>query len=279
MLAQHGYAIVNTGGMREDDSKALQAAFPISPLVPGSLKSDAAEMPVLLAIDHLDDGQRKALLARLKKVEEKNNAHDWPACLIDAPEATHKGLALHLTRRLVLDSPRGKIFLRYFDPRVFPHLVRILPPERVCALFGPIQTWTIPFQKTWRSYKRPEITGIVPLHWWADAGQAGYILDGITLTNAVLLRWCAYLGRDITPAGFDSLAAHIDRALLAARHYGLHTKSDITAFALHAIKHGEHFHRHPRIQRLLEKIRQQKTRYETATARFGKRDWAEISAA
>jgi hypothetical protein len=269
ILARHGYVIINLNGLPENKAEALQAALPLSRLVPTGLKGDTARMPVLLSVADLDDARRTALRAHLQMFEEKGHA-----CLLDAPEATDREVRLHLTRRLLIESPRGKIFLRYFDPRVFPHLVRILPPDRVRALFGPIQHWTIPFQKSWRSYERPEVSGIIPLHWTTDAQQADYILKRIGPTNTVLRRWCAGLGRDIPPAEFDSLAAHIDRALLAARQYGLHADNDITAFALHLIEHGEHFHRHPRIQPLLEN-----NRYETATALFNKQDWAEITAA
>jgi hypothetical protein len=146
------------------------------------------------------------------------------------------------------------------------------------ALYGPINTWTVPFQDEWLELPAPG-EGVKREFWGVNAEERA-ALDRVGYINMALkeLKW--HRGqpwRDL--AEYTGFAAIADRALMTgARECRLKHPDDLIAFASHALIHGERFYRHPRIQRLLGQTR--KGGYAgAAITMLSKQEWAAIAAA
>lgn len=247
LLARHDYAIIDRAAL-VDESEI--DGLPLEPLVPFELRGDADTLPALLPLE-AGASYMKTLADTFEAADAGLGRYPF-TCLLGAPDVKPGRMKSHLANRLILHSPRGgKDFLRYYSPRVFPQLVRVLSPEQLRALYGPIQIWTFPFQQEWQSHPAPEVTGIVPAFWSVKTEQRER-LDRVIRLNAVLEARKNQLGRPwANLAEYSDVSQTADEALETAQSRYRLTEADSVAFALHALAHGEHFHCHPRIQTLL----------------------------
>jgi hypothetical protein len=190
LLARHDYAIIDRAALF-DESEA--GDLPVEPLVPRILKNDAGKMPWLVP---LTPGEpHMEMLAYHLECVEKGSGPCLLSCLLAAPESTPGHMGIHLTKRLILHSPRGgKDLLRYYDPRVFQNLPRILKPEQLRALYGPVTAWTFRFQDEWLTLPAPEVSGVVPEYWAVNDAQR-VRLNQVILLHPVLDAHRKQLGR------------------------------------------------------------------------------------
>ena len=140
LLAQHQYALVDREVASEDALKGL----PLIPLIPDELEGDVNAMPALLPF-----GPKATYMERLavsmKAGETDPRLNPVSTLIVVSPSVKQKALKDHLVSRLIVTSPQGRTFLRYYSSDIFPHLVRILSPARLKSLFGPlnqVQRWT-----------------------------------------------------------------------------------------------------------------------------------------
>jgi len=186
LLQRHNYAILDgTGLYKEPWYKTL----PRVPLVPRELRSDEEKMPALLPLE--PNAPYLAQLARDLYETNKNDNRSLISCLLAVPEETDpETLQKHLTDRLVLHSPQGRAFLRYYDSRVFLHFDRILRPAQIMCLYGPVAHWMVRFQKDWLMLPAPDIADMktVPLVWQVRAEQREG-LDRVGTVNLALTLW------------------------------------------------------------------------------------------
>jgi len=273
LLERHQYALVDRLSVGEDACKGL----PIEPLIPNVLRPHASVMPGLLPLDP-NAAYWQDLIDNLKQAHEGKSQHLLSALLLVPEEIEPQRLHKHLTDRLVLEGPSDRYFLRYFDPRVFTHLVyRILGAKQIQCLFGPIREWTFRFQTEWITVPEPGITENVPLLWGVKADQRA-ALDDVVVLNKALSGQKLALKRNWESIDEWRAAAQAGTAALqVARHlYHLVENEDIASFICHSHIHGEHFHRHEIIQHLLKRAVQPGQSYAGSSALLEEKDWAVI---
>jgi len=274
ILAKHQYALVDRFSVGELACEGL----PIEPLIPTVLRSDADVMPGLLPLTP-DAPYLPQLVENIQYANEGVQQHLLSALLAVPPEIEHKVLHQHLRGHIAIHLPGAvRYFLRYFDPRFFPHLVfRILSTRQVRCLFGPILEWTIRFESEWVPIPVPQFDGPFPSILIASAEQKKS-LDDVIVLNMGLLQRNQTLGREW--ANFDewrvAMEASVAALQVAREAYRLEQRDDIVAFISHALLHGEHFHRHQTIQRLLEDTAQHKVSYAARAALLKAGDWVLI---
>ena len=275
LLARHDYAIIDCASI-PDENKI--DGLPSELLVPYEMRGDTALLPALLPL--------KAGAPYMKTLADAFDAADagvggYPlACLFEAPGVKPGGLKVHLTDRLMMHSPRGgKDFLRYYSPRIFLQLARILTPEQRRTLYGPIQVWTFHFQQQWHSWPAPEVTGIVPKFWSVKTEQRDQVarLSLVTKALADYTKQRDRPWRDIDE--YYARTKEADQAIIIARDgYRLRDADDIAAFTVHALTYGEYFHQHPAIQARLREVKANgHTGYLFAVADLDAAAWAAIA--
>jgi hypothetical protein len=164
-------------------------------------------------------------------------------------DATPKRLQAALKVRLQAQWPGPQsIYLRYFDPRVMPRLLSILPAQLQAELFGPVHYWCqLGRDGQWLCHTPPvdlptqSISGLAPCH------EQTVTIDRIALVNLT----AAELRRQGQPAP-HSLDSAIDDALLAGRKLGITDDEDIVAFAWRAIAYQSSFTHHLELSELIE---------------------------
>jgi len=279
LLAQHQYALID----RAAASAEMLAKFPLVPLIPDLLKNkdDIKLTPALLPLP--SDAPYMALLAECMKAGEKDASENPVDTLIVAsPDVGQRLLEVHLTSRLIVYSPQGRAFLRYYSSDIFPHLVRVLSPERLKSLFGPreqVCQWTYRFQNEWISVHAPELTEGVPLSWMVSREERES-LDLVGDVNKTLDARQQKTGRPWNShAEWNEQAAVAERSISVARRiHLLSAPADLIAFGTQALTHGEGFHRHPRIQSLLKDTASRPGAYRDATHGMTDDDWTAMAA-
>jgi len=210
-LSHHQYAIVDCAHLFP---QPWTESAPMMPLIPNDMRGDAEDMPALLPLDDPGAPWMLDLLGDLTRCE-RFDSRPPIVNLIAVPKGTDpKALSRHLKERLVVHFPEGKAYLKYFLPDTFVHLKRILPPALLQALYGPVSSWTVYFQKQWVSEPTPGITENVPVFWDVTAEQYA-ALERIQLVNRVLSFWREDRDRPwASLAEFRAYANHADDAVI-----------------------------------------------------------------
>lgn len=266
LIDQYRYGIVDVAALPED---ALPSGIGIEALVPELLAGDSAKMPGLVCLSRIS-GQVRAHLQDNLEAAFRGEKQHLLSCLLNTEDACEPSfLRNHLTRRLILDSPSGKVFLRYYDPRVFEHLEWILEPSQRRALFGPITEWAICCPCRLRRITRPE-TG--SSRWYVGAERRRW-LDRVGLINQTLKQ--AERHQPALAAGDDRPAQALPQRILAAitigeRRYGLTHDQDLIAFATHALRYGDDFHERGIVQTLFASLAGGESTYADASPMIDK---------
>jgi len=281
LLTRHQYAFFDRMATPED----MCELFPFIPLVPDYLRSDAHRMPGLLPL--APDAPYMEHLAACMTLEVENPSINPVATLIEvSPDVNQRLLEIHLTSRLIVYSPQGKAYLRYYSSDIFPHLVRVLSPERLKSLFGSdrnllgrVQKWTYRFQDEWITVPAPEVTKGVPIAWTVLREQR----EALNLVDKVDKALDAYqteMGRPWNDyAEWNEKACAIELSLdVAQRIYHLSDTDDLATFAMQALTHGERFYSHPRIHSLLRHTAPRPGAYSNASYDIKDDEWIEIAA-
>jgi len=211
LLTRHSYAILDRTGLYKE---SWHQTLPTISLVPRALRSDTQKMPALLPLGY--EVPYLEPLAEDLSAADENNSRSLISCLLTVPPETDpERLQWHLTDRLVLRSPQGRAFLRYYDSRVFLHFDRILHPAQAMSLYGPVEQWTVRFQKDWITLPAPDIADMqtVPLVWQVNASQREG-LDRVGTVNLALTYWREEVGRPFADLNeWRALAAKADASI------------------------------------------------------------------
>lgn len=252
-LLQHQFGILNP--LQVD--KALWSDLPITPLVPDDLSERASLMPVLVELDTLPLEARVALMDRAV-THENNSPHPYFSALLQTEDDAEL-VKQRLTERLILRGPDKKVWLRYFDPRVFRHLTWLLRPEQLWFLFRGIQQWS------WRDEQG---------HWSTyDVIKTEAYLNVLRLTpeqwqgleTLPLLNHClgvlAVTGHSIDDEApiMQQLCAWLNEA---KTHYGLEDETDRSVFAIQKMQFGKYLHTHPHMQDRLKEASRNSGSYQ-----------------
>jgi len=276
LLARHQYALVDRVGAPAEILEAL----PLVLLVPDYLRSDENAMPGLLPLG--PDKPYMAYLAECMKAGERNASENpVDTLLVASPDIGQRLLEIHLTSRLIVYSPQGRAFLRYYSSDIFPHLVRILSVERLKSLFGykaQVCQWTYRFQNEWITVPVPDVNRHVPIS-CVIRREERESLDIVGDVNKALDAYRKEMGRPWeNHAEWNEKACAIDHSIsIAQRIYRLDAPADLNAFALQALRHGERFHSHPRIQNLLKETASRPSAYRDATHGITDDEWAAMA--
>jgi hypothetical protein len=233
-------------------------------LVPAARTELQGVAPVLYCAEH-PELQLPALRQRAER--DLENGVPPVICAIVESDAATGRLHQHLADRLVLQAPAsGDAVFRYYDPRVFPHLRRILKAEQMGALLGPVASWT--FLDT--------VNGWTAVNGAAEPESAfGVTADQYERIERIELvqRALDVLRRNGTAVPPD-MPALLDTQLAKGEVYGL-AGGDLLAFALHGTLVSPYFDRHPRVRAVLKAPRQGP--YAEAVAGWGAAEWEAIA--
>lgn len=251
VLADHAFAILNPLQLE----RACWEDLPVHSLVPAELSVKRHAMPLLLDLAVIDDALLGTLLSRADAWDRLNDSPFFSALLRTA--APRERVLARLSAQLVQKAPDGSRFLvRWFDPRVFRHLLWLLTPSQLQALLYPEEAWT------WRHGTR----------WQRHDLQTGPPSTSLRLGNAqwgtvkrigVLNRVLQHLERVELPIPQEpSLLQHIDHLLvLAYEHHGLSQEADLKLFCEHGVRYGERAFAHPALAERLRATREHGVSY------------------
>jgi hypothetical protein len=227
IFARHDYALVDRQML---DPEPWREALPLQVLVPKALRGDEEKMPGLISLRKLNSEQIERLAANLQAAKERREPR-FIACLLTVGDEPPYGIGIHMTRRLLMHTPDGRYFLRYYDPRVFVHLSRIFPVTLFAALYGPLTHWSIPFQDEWITLPYPE-TPLRREFWSLDAEQRlgiGRILP----INRALAYWAEDHGPWKNLDHYRAAAECADRLVeQAIREHGIEGGDALIEFTL-----------------------------------------------
>jgi len=279
LLLQHQYAFVDRAAASEN----MVAKFPIIPLVPARLKNenDIKLTPALVPLE--PDAPHMELLAACMTLGEKNPSVSPVATLIVVPPHINSArLKAHLISRLIVRSPQGQAFLRYYSADIFPHLVRILSPARLQSLFGPkeqVSQWTYRFQNDWITVPAPEVTEGVPLSWIISQGERES-LDLVGEVNKTLDAHQKTMGRPWNDrAEWNEKASAVELSIgVARRLYRLSAPADLIAFGTHTLAYAKRIYTHPRIHGILQDAADHPGAYHDATRVITHDEWLSMAA-
>jgi hypothetical protein len=214
--------------------------LPAEPLGKSEFNCNADQLPRLV---NLRDADERARLELLEVAEVFSATQDVPFfCALIRTAESAASLGQRLSRKLVLTRVRQRraYFFRFFDPRVFLHLQRILRPEQLRALLSPAQAWVWfdPLAQRWCEHRVSDGPGAQPashtrLNWDEEQFDA---LSRIELLNRVLLRLRSdQPKKTIGAQQVQAIDACVVRAINAER---LGDPDAQVRFVMHAILHG-----------------------------------------
>jgi hypothetical protein len=272
LIDQYQYGIIDRAALLGDE---LPSSIEVQALVPDLLADDHAKMPGLVWLPGLSDTDRALLQENLDSGFRGERQH-LLSCLLACDGAIDPpSMARHLIHCLILESPQGKVFLRYYDPRVFQHLEWILEAPQRRALFGPIERWTVCEPDQPRTVDRP---GSCNSQRWFTSAEQRRLLDNVGIINETFklaFRQRPDLGPD-DAAHREVLARRIIAAIdCAEQRYGITQDKDLIIFAVHALLHGEDFHERPFMQTLLASMAENDSTYADACALIDESTWAQ----
>lgn len=155
-------------------------------------------------------------------------------------------LGKRLTKRLdVSVQTVGRIYFRYFDPRVTHHLPRVLNTSQLVALLDGVQSW---LYVNWQS----QLSTVTSSPWIKDrdyrltftSDQWRQLQDIESFNLAVRMLQSASLLADKPRTETET---QLVLAVQSARATGLSTAEDRAFYAVNAFKFGTRFTRHPAI--------------------------------
>lgn len=237
LIDHYQFAIVDLAALPD---AAVPEGISVEKMVPELLAADADKMPGLINLSGLSSDGRAYLQANLEAGFEGKQQHLLSALLSSEASFDAPAMLRHLTRHLVLESPQGKAFLRYYDPRVFRHLAWILKPSQYRALFGPINRWTLCAPDAPRTMTAPP-TATRSQTWHASAEQRQW-LDRLGMVNETL-RQIAHEYPEHKLSETQALE-EVSRRILAAMdiaesQHGLTHENDLVAYATNALLRGD----------------------------------------
>ncbi len=178
----------------------------------------------------------KSLELSLQELSHPGQARAVCAWIFAVAEAAE--LARGMTRGLDAWADGKRIYLRYFDPRVMPRLVQLLDGT-AANLIAPAIAWCqLGRRGEWMRFDVRPSPGIERIS-RMDRLQNEAIerIEAINKIAARLALEGIHLGHERDE--------EVDGALRAARKTGLTESDDQETYALHCMRHGDSFSRHP----------------------------------
>ena len=282
LLSRYDYAIIDRHAVW---NKEAYKNWPLVPLIPRLLRSDADKMPALLPLEK-EASWFPELAENLEAAARGDEQCLLSLLLNPMPDARQIDLENHLSVQLVVYHKQGRLLLRYFDFRVFPHIVRrvLAAPHRAARFYGPVLEWACRFDGRWITF--PEVEGectrtpYVRAYIGSLRPEEHGKIKRLGAVNTALHLCRVERGRPWNDwPEYETAAEIADRAVQMAKdRYGLTAWDDIVSFAGHAVEHSEDFHFHPLVQDILRAAQGPEGGYAGRAAVLNQEQWTRIEA-
>lgn len=241
LLDEHNYLLLDQAHARSDFWRDLPGVS----IAPAELQKEVGVLPRLVVTDQLNQTQRERILDHL--ISAPLEAPRVVAALL-ATHVDSNRLVNHLRARLIVSIPsQGKHLFRYYDHRVFRHLLWMATPVQVATLFGPLLAWT------WRDHQGCWHRSLPP-HGTKPA--LSFLPKGLDLARIGLLERCLKTLRSTVPNFVDDpenvQACHINALLDAALARALTDEADLRLYVAQAVRFHPDIHNHPELARRLQ---------------------------
>jgi Domain of unknown function (DUF4123) len=212
------------------------------PLQDALFATNPQQSPLLVQLQRSNPDHQAILLSSIQLALAQSGTNLRSVCAWIYTNTHPKQLQNALSQRLKAHWPGNQaIYLRYFDPRVMPRLMHILPPEQQAQLLGPVHTWCqLGRDGQWLTHHHPSadlptslISGLRPS---TSNTQA---IDRIELVN-LTAKELARQGHAVPHSQDESL----DNAVQAAQKLGITSADDTVAYAWRAMLHKNTFTNH-----------------------------------
>jgi Domain of unknown function (DUF4123) len=221
------------------------------PLLDEIFQDNPEQSPLLLCLQcqqppHMQLLEQSIALA-LEQASQPSSLRSMCAWIVS--DAQPKRLQNALTQSLKAHWPGNQsIYLRYFDPRVLPRLIHILPPEQQAQLLGLVHIWCqLGRDGQWITHWPADDMPISLIGGLRPSANHAAAIDRIELVNLA----AAQLARrgNTVPHSQDET---IDHALQAAQKLGITSQEDTVAYAWRAVLHHKAFTAHPALPQLIQ---------------------------
>lgn len=223
---------IQASDLNDEDSIAI-----VDPMM--ALEPEKGLRLLRLTSNHIELLDATMALAFQQNTDPENPKRQVCAWLFG--DGSLKRTGSHLKQWLDVAIPEGeRIYFRYYDPRVTPHLPRFLDTDTFNTWLYPLKRWTYLSRdgelKTFTSEDQPQhFVRRLDAKQWA-------ILQRLEVLN-LTIRALAALKHPVTSSEDEVIDRYIERSIAL----GFSSSEDQLTFALHAqIIHPE-FDRHPRL--------------------------------
>jgi len=206
---------------------------------------------------------------------------DTRASLLIAAEGPMGAVAAHLAQRMVLRLPEHDrpMQWRFFDPGTCLQMPRVLGPDGMAWLMGPVTAFMVPWAGQWALVERPDAQGIASaaLTFKLSAAQRA-ALSRLGAVNR------AAMACPMPPSAqaWVLQGQQLDQYIVQGQQHGLTRRDDLVAYALHAHTVHPRIHEHPRMRALLTQLHNaqpdDELDYQTLTAAITPEDWKAMAA-
>lgn len=259
LFLEQDYAIVNP---MQVDGSVLEA---IPSIVVGERRfaCERDQLPRLVVLGDLTREDRFALLDTADALLADSGVPLFSA-LVRSDESARTFAALAGDNLLLRHPLRGAFYFRFFDPRVFVHLARLLSAAQLSRIVAPARSWLWfdPWAVRWREF----VASVCGAE--ADAGPSALddrqwdALSRIEVVNRALLQWQSEARGEPTPSVVEAIDASVREAVDGL---GLTETDDLVAYALNERRHGSGFHDTRAAREALERVRRREASYAAAT--------------
>lgn len=200
--------------------------------------------------------------------------HGRRICALISTESSAQKLAEHIGRQaLQRNALQDTIFLRYYDPAVWPDVWATLDPAQRALLCGPVSNWfSLNEYDHWIDYANPDPYPISlskkltlthqQCAWLEEIEQVNYLVHTLKLETGSL------------PQNFRQ---HARESIAWARRNGFSRTTDVQACAFHLLRYREAFRLHPRVMDCFAAKKPEDT-YFSMIDSLTEHDWSQIQA-
>lgn len=255
---------------------ALPSSWTQTIIAPSFLKDDTDRCPTLVDLSLMANNERAEWCDALH--HETLNREETRANLLLASASSVTATAQHLAQRLVVHraGQTHPMQWRFFDPGTFLQMPRVLGPQGMSWLMGPVSSVAVPWAGEWTCLSRPETNHP----------------HGFRLTEdhiAALLR-IGVINRVLAQGTPPKSASHwVDQSAVldtcvrqGQERDGLRLQADLVEHALHAHTVHPAIHTHPRMQALLQTMQnagpEDELNYQELTCTLTPDDWQQMAA-
>jgi Domain of unknown function (DUF4123) len=226
----------------QDEIQSLPDADELCwPLLDSLFEDSPQQSPMLVQLHRSSPEHQAIVLSSITQALEQSNASLRSICGWIYTYEEPQRLQSALTQRLTAHWPNNQsIYLRYFDPRVMPRLMHILPPAHQAQLLGPVHTWCqLGRDGQWLSHSPPANLPISLIGGLRPSAAHAQAIDRVELINITAAQLVSQ-GHAVP----HSQDAAIDEALQKAHQLSIKIDEDKLAYAWRAVAYKNKFTAH-----------------------------------